>query len=260
MGSTIVILYVQDDQAWVAHVGDSRLYRLRGGVIEQLTVDHTRVNRMVEAGLIPAAEAAGHPMSHVLERALGVAPQVQGQVTPMRVEPGDSYLLCSDGLTDKVRDPEIARLMAQPAAQAARAAVDLALERGADDNTTVAVLRVQGAAPAPAPPAAPPPAHAQPADAPTSPVMWMLLGMLLMAALIALGWVGWTVWQEPVELPAPELQDPAPVAPDPAPVDPDPAPAEPEPELPEPELPEPEPATPAPTDPEPPAADPPAGG
>jgi serine/threonine protein phosphatase PrpC len=147
MGSTAVIACIQNRQLWLGHVGDSRAYLIRDGQSRQLTVDHTRVNRMIEEGMITVEEAVEHPMGHILERSLGAVPGVLPDVQPAPLEllPGDRILLCSDGFTGRVSDNEIAALFSTANLEAdARAALQLALDRQADDNTTIALIEVDG--------------------------------------------------------------------------------------------------------------------
>lgn len=141
MGTTLELLLIEGDRVSWAHVGDSRVYRVRGGVAERLTKDHTRVQQMLEGGLLSPEEAAEHPQRNVLSRAVGRA----GNLSPDVVvdEPildGDSFLLCSDGLCDLVKDDEIAWFVDRCEPQdACHRLVRLALDRGGHDNTTVLV-------------------------------------------------------------------------------------------------------------------------
>jgi serine/threonine protein phosphatase PrpC len=145
MGATAVALLAAGPRIMLAHVGDSRAYRLtRGGVLERLTKDHSLVQRMVDAGMLTEAQAADHPDSSVLERAMGQAPRVEVEVSawrPMRA--GEVCMLCSDGLCGYVGDDEIAAVMrgGQPPQDMADQLVRLALERGGEDNVTVQVLQ-----------------------------------------------------------------------------------------------------------------------
>jgi serine/threonine protein phosphatase PrpC len=154
MGTTVVAALVEDGRAWVAHVGDSRCYLVRDGVAVLLTLDHSRVNRMVQVGMIAPEDAANHPMGHILERSIGGAPEIQPDVAEgLPLARGDRLLLCSDGLWSVVDDPTIARLVADDApAEAVRAALREAAARGTDDNATVAVLAVHEGPPADAVP------------------------------------------------------------------------------------------------------------
>jgi hypothetical protein len=125
-------------------VGDSRTYRLRGDAFEQLTVDHSLVAEMVAGGQIAEQEAETHPQRHVLTRALGVYPDVDVDLLTTDPEPGDRYLLCSDGLSGEVTDAQIAsilRRLADPD-DAARELIAEARHHGGNDNITVVVVDV----------------------------------------------------------------------------------------------------------------------
>jgi len=147
MGTTGVALVFQPDgSAWVAHVGDSRAYRLRDGQLEQLTPDHSLVGELQRRGLITAEEAEIHPRRHEVLRSIGVESDVEVDVVALEVRPGDQYLLCSDGLCGVLRDAEIAAvLLREPPEAAARQLVDAANARGGPDNVTVQIARVPAA-------------------------------------------------------------------------------------------------------------------
>lgn len=144
MGTTIVALVLLNDTAFAAHVGDSRLYRLRGNEMELLTMDHSQVMEMVKHGIISMEEAHTHEDKNVILRAAGTQPKVEAEVSaPFAVEVGDEFLLCSDGLSDMVEDTEINRVWrgAGDIHTAAEQLVELAKERGGHDNVTVGVVR-----------------------------------------------------------------------------------------------------------------------
>jgi protein phosphatase len=148
MGTTGVGLWVgADGRGFVVNVGDSRAYRLRNDVIEQITDDHSLVGEMMRRGLLTPEEAAVHPQKNEILRCLGVQPEVEVDVNPLELRSGDCYVLCSDGLTDVVTDPEIADVLAvMVPLEAARRLIDMALERGGPDNITVQIARVGGEA------------------------------------------------------------------------------------------------------------------
>jgi protein phosphatase len=131
----------------VAHVGDSRAYRLRDGTLEQLTADHSLVAELERRGLITAQEARVHPRRNEVLRCIGVDPEVDVDVAPVDVQAGDQYLLCSDGLCGVLTDEEIAaELLRAAPEEAARRLVDAANERGGPDNITVQIARIPAAA------------------------------------------------------------------------------------------------------------------
>ena len=141
MGTTgVALLFPSSGSAWVAHVGDSRAYRLRGGRFEQLTPDHSLVAELERRGMITAEEARVHPRRNEVLRCIGVDPEVDVDVAPVEVQPGDQYLLCSDGLCGVLTDAEMAaELVRAPPERAARRLVEAANERGGPDNITVQI-------------------------------------------------------------------------------------------------------------------------
>ena len=144
MGCTATASYVAAGRLRTAHVGDSRLYRLRDGSLEQLTEDHSLVGGLVRLGQLTPEEAEVHPQRSVILRAVGVDPTVEVDVLQHDLEPGDVYLECSDGLTGMVRDEVIAEtLRSFPSlAAAGEMLVELANAAGGRDNITVVLFRV----------------------------------------------------------------------------------------------------------------------
>lgn len=145
MGSTATALLLSGQDAWFAHIGDSRLYRLRDDVLTQLSEDHSLVAEMVKAGLMTPEQAVRHPNRNIITRALGSdaepIPQLTGQ--PIPVKAGDRFLLCSDGLHDLVSDAEmLAAISGSPPETACHALVELAKERGGKDNISVIVAEI----------------------------------------------------------------------------------------------------------------------
>lgn len=146
MGTTCSTLVLLPEGALLGHVGDSRAYRLRGGIFEQLTFDHSLVWEMIASGQVGDEEAAGFVPKNVITRSLGPNAQVKVDLEgPLPIEVGDTYLLCSDGLTGPVRDEEIAVVLgALPLEEAVQTLIDLANLRGGPDNITVVAAHVQG--------------------------------------------------------------------------------------------------------------------
>ncbi len=142
MGATLTTAWIDGAQLSVGHVGDSRVYLLRTGQLQQLTSDHSLVAEQVRRGLLTATEAEQSNLQSVLLRALGTQAQVEVDVEEVGLFPGDVLLLCSDGLTRMVTEPEIAgTLQAEPVPQrAAEKLVQLANESGGIDNVTVIVV------------------------------------------------------------------------------------------------------------------------
>ena len=148
MGTTASALILRPEGAWIGHVGDSRVYRIRGGVIEQLSFDHSLVWELARRQQKQPEEMHGIP-PNVIVRSLGPEPLVQVDVEgPHPVQPGDAFLLCSDGLSGQVTDREIGAVVtALPPDEACRFLVHLANLQGGPDNTTVLVVRVGGVPP-----------------------------------------------------------------------------------------------------------------
>jgi serine/threonine protein phosphatase PrpC len=142
MGTTCVMLAASEQQAWIAHVGDSRCYRIRPGEIDRLTNDHSNVQRLIDADMITESDARDHPDSTVLYRCLGVKPEVEVTVTgPIPVKEGDRFLLCSDGLHGFIEENIIGAfaLMDEPQI-ATEKLIELANRRGGMDNVSVQIL------------------------------------------------------------------------------------------------------------------------
>lgn len=145
MGTTCSALSLSAEGAWIAHVGDSRVYRLRDEVIEQLTFDHSLQWEMIRQGRATAENSELLHPRNVITRCLGPNKNVEIDVEgPFDVRPGDRFLLCSDGLTGHVTDPEMGAVVnLLPAAEASRLLIDLANCRGGTDNTTVVIAVVE---------------------------------------------------------------------------------------------------------------------
>lgn len=145
MGATIVAAWVEEQKLSLVHVGDSRAYLLRAGSLEQLTADHSLVAEKVRIGILTPQEADASELQSVLTRAVGTNENVEVDADEQMLLDGDSLLLCSDGLSRMVTDPEIASILLTSisAQNAADRLVDLANENGGVDNVSVIVLRVQ---------------------------------------------------------------------------------------------------------------------
>jgi serine/threonine protein phosphatase PrpC len=144
MGTTASALAIRNGQGWLAHVGDSRIYLVRGGEIRQLTEDHSLVASMVREGLLTTQEAENHPRRNVLQRSLGVGEEVEIDIRgPLDLQEGDTFILCSDGLHGVVKEEELKEVAKLPIDEAADQFIKRALERGAPDNVTVIVARVE---------------------------------------------------------------------------------------------------------------------
>lgn len=146
MGTTVVIALFRDNLVTIAHVGDSRLYRLREDVLEQLTVDHSLLQEQVQLGLISAEDARVSHNRNLVTRALGVNQTIAVDIRQERSQPGDIYLLCSDGLNDMVDDADIElamRSVKENIPLLVQQLVMMANDNGGHDNISVAAIKVE---------------------------------------------------------------------------------------------------------------------
>ena len=145
MGTTLVAAIFCDNRLIVAHVGDSRLYRLRGEEFVALTRDHSLLQEQIDNGLISVEEARFSANRNLVTRAVGVDPEVEAEIHIHPVRPGDVYLLCSDGLYDMVEEAEIQHALEMFGANlesAARQLIQMANDHGGDDNISLIVVKV----------------------------------------------------------------------------------------------------------------------
>lgn len=143
MGTTVISLCVQHEHALFAHVGDSRAYLVRGELIQQISEDHSLVNEQIKAGMITPDEARHSRYKNIITRSVGFEEEVQVDVMGILLEPNDSFILCSDGLANLVEDKEICEIVGKSELKdAPKKLVDLANERGGDDNITVICVRI----------------------------------------------------------------------------------------------------------------------
>jgi serine/threonine protein phosphatase PrpC len=144
MGTTLTAAMVEDDCVSLAHVGDSRAYRLRDGGLRQLTHDHSLVAELERSGQLTPEAAENHPQRSIITRALGPEPDVEVDTHTHPARPGDVYLLCSDGLTGMISDDEVTQLLTSSGSleEAAESLVRAANQRGGKDNITVVLFRV----------------------------------------------------------------------------------------------------------------------
>jgi serine/threonine protein phosphatase PrpC len=145
LGTTLTVLTLRPDGAFlVGHIGDSRLYRFRGGASERLTKDHTLVMREVAAGRLPESALQGHPLSHILARVLQEDDADEPDLIAGSAEPDDLYLLCSDGLHGVLTDTELALSVGGrgPLEDLLEGLIETALAAGAPDNVTAVAVRI----------------------------------------------------------------------------------------------------------------------
>jgi len=145
MGTTLVLALFHDNRVTVAHIGDSRLYRLRGDEFEQITRDHSLLQEQIDSGMITREDARHSHNKNLVTRALGVEAEVEIEVHEYPVLPGDLFLLCSDGLNDMVTDEDIqltTGLMGANLEMAAQQLVQMANDNGGRDNVSVILVRI----------------------------------------------------------------------------------------------------------------------
>jgi PPM family protein phosphatase len=183
MGTTCSVLVLLPTMAIVAHVGDSRVYRLRRGKLEQLTFDHSLVWEMQATGQMPRGEVAGYIPKNIITRSLGPHADVQIDLEgPFPLETGDAFLVCSDGLSGQVKDEEIGAILGSlDPPDAVRILIDMANLRGGPDNITAIAVRVNGVPPAEAAePQAAPTVQATPA---VHPALWSVMALCVLGSL-----------------------------------------------------------------------------
>lgn len=148
MGTTLVLALFHDNNITYAHVGDSRIYRIRNGEIKQITQDHSLVQEMVDNGYLSEEEAMLSTSRNLITRALGIAPEVEVDVTSDELDDEDIYILCSDGLSDMVNDADIRRIVTEyrpNLEKAAEALVNQANQNGGSDNISVILVAMHEA-------------------------------------------------------------------------------------------------------------------
>lgn len=140
-GTTVAGLTLSGNNEVTAFwIGDSRVYRLRGGRLEQLTRDHSLVQELVDSGALTSEQAARHPHANIITRAIGIDAWIAPDSAASEAQPGDRFLICSDGLSSLVPADTIARLLAQEPAIAVDSLIAAALDEGGTDNVTVVVV------------------------------------------------------------------------------------------------------------------------
>ena len=145
MGTTCTVAYVAEDEVVIAHVGDSRAYLLRDDELTRLTRDHSLVGELVDRGKVTEEEALHHPQRSVITRAVGPEPTVKVDAERIAARAGDVFLLCSDGLTDMIRDADVERILAGggPLERIGRELIAAANDAGGRDNITVILFRLE---------------------------------------------------------------------------------------------------------------------
>lgn len=144
MGTTLVSGYFTEDGVYMAHIGDSRAYRFRQGKLEQMTPDHSLANEYVRMGILAKEDVEFFPYKNVITRACGLSDEVEVDIQFIEVEAGDLFIMCSDGLSDMVRDADLLSIIEQEEdlAQLCRKLVERANQNGGDDNITIILAKV----------------------------------------------------------------------------------------------------------------------
>ena len=144
MGTTLVAAMVLGRDAYILNVGDSRTYSILNGQIRQITIDHSLVEELVRMGQITPEQARNHPRKNIITRALGTERVVEGDLFVHPVQPGERLLLCSDGLSNELTDPELLELAAVgEVEEACKRLIDAVLVKGAHDNVTAVLIELQ---------------------------------------------------------------------------------------------------------------------
>ena len=146
MGTTLTALYLDKGDAYIAHVGDTRVYLMRNGVIMRITEDHTLVEALVLAGKITPAEARIHPQRNLITRSLGNHPMVDVDVVHLDKRPGDVWMMCSDGLSNHVTERQMKRVLAGEGSwqEKVDSLMAMAVENGTTDNLTCVIVTEEG--------------------------------------------------------------------------------------------------------------------
>lgn len=141
MGTTLEVCLIYNNKAYIGHVGDSRIYRIRKNVIRKLTKDHSYVQQLVEDKKITREEAKSHPKKNMLTKALGCTAYVEPDIRARNFEKGDIFIICSDGLTNMVDENKIYELITNDINTAADKLINLANEAGGYDNITIIIIK-----------------------------------------------------------------------------------------------------------------------
>lgn len=147
MGTTVSAIWFSPDDprhSWIVHVGDSRIYKVARTSLEQLTTDHSPVYRLFQQGMLSKEQMRRHPHKNLLDRSLGVTPTVEPDLIEINIRRGDTFLICTDGLTDELSDREIREIISGGSTdEIADRLVDQAKQTGGRDNISLVVIRVR---------------------------------------------------------------------------------------------------------------------
>ena len=140
MGTTVVVVIVDGRNAYISHVGDSRLYLYRDNTLQQITRDHSVVQEMIESGQLTEEQARSHPRKHFITRALGVSEMEEGEYDELELHSGDKLLLCTDGLTNMVENEILSDILASNDESIIDVLIQTALDNGGSDNITTVLF------------------------------------------------------------------------------------------------------------------------
>ena len=145
MGTTLSVLGIHAGRAYIAQIGDSRIYLCRNGKLKQMTEDHSMVANLIKKGALTKEEALCHPSKNIITRAVGVEKNVLADITSFEIENGDIFILCSDGITNMVADSRIAEVVMNQEMSIrnmAKYIMELAYDAGANDNASLIIVRI----------------------------------------------------------------------------------------------------------------------
>jgi len=141
MGTTMEICLIYNNRAFIGHIGDSRIYRIRQNIMRKITIDHSYVQKLVKEGKITKEEAVNHPKKNMLMKALGCEPEIEPDVTVKGFHEEDIILICSDGLTNMISEEEIYNIIKEDFELATDKLIDRANELGGNDNITIILIK-----------------------------------------------------------------------------------------------------------------------
>lgn len=141
MGTTLEICLIYNNRAFIGHIGDSRIYRIRQDIMRKITVDHSYVQKLIKDGTITKEEAIHHPKKNMLMKALGCEEEIEPDVMVKGFNPGDIILICSDGLTNMIAEQEIYNIIINDIESASENLIKKAKELGGTDNITVIIIK-----------------------------------------------------------------------------------------------------------------------
>lgn len=140
MGTTVEVCLIYNNRAFIGHIGDSRIYRIRQGIMRKITTDHSYVQKLIKDGTITKEEAIHHPKKNMLMKALGCEPEIEPDIMVKGFNPNDIILICSDGLTNMIAEQEIYNIITQDIPNATKNLISKAKQLGGYDNITIIII------------------------------------------------------------------------------------------------------------------------